>query len=97
MTYYYILYYLSIPKRGFFLGNDGQQRELSVVLWPKTNVPENKSGRECCWAYLIGQHPLSLVFGQQPSSAPGYSYFAQLPPVFGHFMFLSGGLRDHSK
>ena len=27
---------------------------------------------------------------------PGNSYFAQLPPVFGHFMFLSGGLLDCS-
>ena len=53
----------------------------------KTEVPENNSGRECCWPYLIGQHPLSPVFGQNCSGTPGNSYFAQLPPIFGHFMF----------
>ena len=47
-----------------------------MMFWPKTDVPENKSGREYCWPFLIGQHPLSLVFG--------------------HFMFLSGGLLDYS-
>ena len=58
--------------------------------------PENNSGRECCWPYLIGQHPLSPVFGQKRPGTPDNSYFAQLPPVFGHFMFLSGGLLDYS-
>ena len=77
------------------MGN-GQKREYPVLFWPKTNVPENNSGRECCWPYLIGQHPLSPVFGQKRPGAPGNSYFAQLPPVFGHFMFLSGGLFDYS-
>ena len=57
---------------------------------------ESKSGRECCWPYLIGQHPLSPVFGQKRPGTPGNSYFAQLPPVFGHFMFLSGGLLECS-
>ena len=72
-------------------------------FWPKTDVPENNSGREYCWPYLIGQHPLSPVFGQKRPGTPGNSYFAQLPPVFGHFMFrfgqlmfLSGGLLDYS-
>ena len=50
-------------------------------------VPENNSGRECCWPYLIGQHPLSPVFGRKRPGTPGNSYFAQLPPVFGHFLF----------
>ena len=50
----------------------------------------------CCWPYLIGQHPLSPVFGQKRPGSPGNSYFAQLPPVFGHFMVLSGGLLDYS-
>ena len=65
--------------------------------------PENNSGRESCWPYLIGQHPLSPVFGQKRPGTPGNSYFAQLTPflnilcsVFGHFMFLSGGLPDYS-
>ena len=53
-------------------------------------VPENNSGRECCWPYLIGQHPLSPVFGQKRPGTPGNSYFAQLPPVFGHFLFRFG-------
>ena len=64
--------------------------------WPKTDVPENSSGRDCCWPYLIGQHPLSPVFGQNRPGTPGNSYFDQLPPVFGHFMSLSGGLLDYS-
>ena len=77
------------------LGN-GQKRELPVLFWPKTDAPENNSGRECCWPYLIDQHPLSPIFGQKRPGTPGNSYFAQLPPVFGHFMFLSGGLLDYS-
>ena len=64
--------------------------------WPKTDVPENNSGRECCWPYLIGQHPLSPVSGQKRPGTLGNSYVAQLPPVFGHFMFLSDGLLDYS-
>ena len=44
---------------------------------------------------LIGRYPLSPVFGQKRPGTPGNSYFAQLPPVFGHFMFLSGGLLDY--
>ena len=58
-----------------------------MFSWPKTDVPENNSGRECCWPCLIGQHPLSPVFGQKRPGTPGNSYFAQLPPVFGYFMF----------
>ena len=69
----------------FFLGN-GQKREYLVLFGPKTDVPENNSGRECCWPYLIGQHPLSPVLGQKRPGTPGNSYFAQLPPVFRHFM-----------
>ena len=46
-----------------------------------------KVPRRCCWPYLIGQHPLSPVSGQKRPGTPGNSYFAQLPPVFGHFMF----------
>ena len=68
------------------LGN-GQKREYPVLFWPKTDVPENNSGREWCWPYLIGQHPLSPVFGQKRPGNLGNSYFAQLPPVFGDFMF----------
>ena len=68
------------------MGN-GQKREYPVLFWPKTDVPENNSGRECCWPYLIGQHLLSPVFGQKRPGTPGNSYFAQLPPVFGHFSF----------
>ena len=75
----------------------GQKREYPVLFWPNTDVPENNSGRECRWPYLIGQHPLSLVFGQKRPGTPGNSYFDQLPPVFGHFMFLSGGLLDCSQ
>ena len=93
----------SIPANGIFLtktrnnknkkGN-GQKRELPVLFGQKRMYPENNSGRECCWPYLIGQRPLSPVFGQKRPGTPGNSYFAQLPPVFGHFMFLSGGLLE---
>ena len=76
------------------MGN-GQKLELPVLFGQKRMYPENNSGRECCWPYLIGQHPLSPVFDQKRPGAPGNSYFAQLPPVFGHFMFLSGGLLDY--
>ena len=57
-----------------------------MLFGQKRMYPENKSGRECCWPYLIGQHPLSPVFGQKRPGTPGNSYFAQLPPVFGHFL-----------
>ena len=79
----------------FFLGN-GQKRGLPVLFGQKRMYPKNHSGRECCWPYLIGQHPLSPVFGQKRPGTPGNSYFAQLPPVFGHFMFLSGEVLDCS-
>ena len=58
-----------------------------MLLRPKTGVPENNSDKECFWPYLIGQHPISPVFGQKRPGAPGNTYFAQLPLVFGHFMF----------
>ena len=58
-----------------------------MLFEPKTNVPENNSGRECFWPYLIGQRPLSPVSGQKRPGTPGNSYFAQLPLFFGHFMF----------
>ena len=53
------------------------------MLFGQTQMyPENNSsGRECCRPYLIGQHPLSPVFGQKRPGAPGNRYFAQLPPV----------------
>ena len=70
----------------FSLGN-GQKRELPMLFDQKRMYPENNSGRECCWPYLIGQHLLSPVFGQKRPGTPGNSYFAQLPPVFGHFLF----------
>ena len=42
-----------------------------MLFWPKTDLPENNSGRECCWPYLIGQPPLSPVFGQKrPGTLP---------------------------
>ena len=33
---------------------NGQKRKYLVLFRPKTDVPENNSGRECCWPYLIG-------------------------------------------
>ena len=67
-------------------------------------MPENNSGRECCWPYLIGQNLLSPVLGQKQPGAPDYSYtllsfhpfLAIICSVFGHFMFLSGGLLDYA-
>ena len=61
---------LCITMDQLFVGN-GQKREYLVLFWPKTDVPENNSGRECCWPYLIGQHPLSPVFGQKRPGTPG--------------------------
>ena len=71
-----------------------------MFFWPKTDVPENNSGRKCYWPYLIDQHPLSPVFGQK---RPGiltviatllsfYPFLAISCSVFGHFLFLSVGL-----
>ena len=65
-----------------------------MLFVQKRMYPENNSGRECCWSYLIGQHPLSPVFSQKRPGTPGNSCFAQLPPVFGLFMFLSSGLLE---
>ena len=76
---------VNVKKSRIFKGN-GQKRELPVLFGRKRLYPENNCGRECCWPYLIGQHPLSPVFGQKRPGTPGNSYFAQLPPVFGHFM-----------
>ena len=76
------------------MGN-GQKRELPVLFWPKTGVPENNSGTECCWTYLIGQHPISTVFGQKRPGALGYSYFAQLFAILCSFpMGYSATLTD---
>ena len=81
------------------MGN-GQKRELPVLFWPKTDVPENNSGRECCWPYLIGQH---LFLAKSDRVLPVIAtllsfqpFLAVLCSVFGHFMFLSGGLLDYS-
>ena len=52
-------------------------------MYLKTLAAESVVGRIC-------------VFGQKRPGTPGNSYFAQLPPVFGHFMFHSGGLLDCS-
>ena len=41
---------------------NGPNRELPVLFWPKTDVPEHNSDRNCSWLYLIGQHPFSPVF-----------------------------------
>ena len=73
-----------------------EKRELPVLFGQKRMYPENNSGRECCWPHLIGQHPLSPVFGQKRPGTSGNSYFAQLLPVFDHFMLVSAGLLDYS-
>ena len=71
-------------------------------FWPKTGVPEKNSDRKCLWPYLIDQHLLSPVLGQKQPGVPNYSdtlfsfqpFLAIMCSVFGHFMFLSGGLLD---
>ena len=45
-----------------------------MLFGQKRMYPEDNSGRECCWPYLIGQHPLSPVFGQKRPGTPGNSY-----------------------
>ena len=64
----------------------GQKR-----VYLKTIAAETVMGHT---RYLIGQHPLSLVFDQKRPGTSDYSYFAQFLPIFGHFMSLSGGLLD---
>ena len=59
------------PSGWYFLKGDGQERELPVVSGQKRMYPENNSGTECCWPYLIGQHPLSPVFGKKRPGTPG--------------------------
>ena len=76
------------------LALDGQKRELPISFWPKTGVLKYNNGRECSWPYLIGQHPFSPVLGQKRPGAPDSFYFAQLPPVFGHYMFPTGRLLE---
>ena len=76
-----------LKQAGFLWAMAKNGSMYPALFWPKTDVPENNSGRECCWPYLIDQHPLSPVFGQKRLGTPGNSYFAQLPPVFGHYMF----------
>ena len=93
----------SVKMTLFFMGN-GQKRELQVLFGQKRMYPENNCGRECCWPYLIGRHPLSPVFGHKrlgilPVIATLLSFHPVLAifcSVFGHFMFLSGGLLDYS-
>ena len=63
----------------FIMGN-GQKREYPVLFWPKTDVPQNDSGRECCWPYLVGQHPLSPVFGQKRPGTPGNATLLSFHP-----------------
>ena len=91
-----------VETHHFKMGN-GQKRELPVLFGQKQMYPKNNSGRECCWPYLVGQHPLSPVFGQKRPVLPViatllsfHPFLAILCSVFGHFMFLSGGLLDYS-
>ena len=60
----------SAEQGDLFLGN-GQKRELPVLFGQKRMYPENNSGRECCWPYLIGQHPLFPVLGKKRPGTPG--------------------------
>ena len=39
---------------GYYKGRNGQKRKLPVLFGQKRMYPENNSGRECCWPYLIG-------------------------------------------
>ena len=36
-----------------FIKGNSQKRELPVLFWPKTSVPECNSSKESCWSYLI--------------------------------------------
>ena len=84
------------------MGN-GQKREYPVLFWPKTDVPKNNSGRECCCPYLVGQPPLSPIFAKSDQVLPVivtllsfHPFLAILCSVFGHLMFLSGGVLECS-
>ena len=91
-----VVYPIHTGLKGENLLGNGQKRELPVLFGQKRMYSENNGDIECCWPYLIGQHPLSPGLGQMRPGTPGNSYFAQLPPVSGHFMFLSGGLLECS-
>ena len=42
-----------------------------MLFWPKTAVvPENNSGRECHWPYLVGQRPLSPFLAKSDRVLP---------------------------
>ena len=45
-----VYYYGQWPKTG-----------VHVAFWPKTDVPENNCGRECCWQYLFFSSFFSLI------------------------------------
>ena len=82
-------------KRMYPENNCGRECLKKNQTTPRPSEHPPVMGEKNCWPYLIGQHPLSPVFGQKRPGTPGNSYFAQLPPVFGYFMFLSGGLLDY--
>ena len=59
----FLLYAPCVCVCVYLLKGNGQKRELPVLFGQKRMYLENNSGREGCWPYLIGQHPLSPVFG----------------------------------
>ena len=62
-----------------------------MIVWPKSGVPENKSGRECYWPYLIGQHPLSSVFGQNDRVLPVIATLLSFHPFLAILCFFPVG------
>ena len=91
LTYYYFKYCLLCSRNEKKKGN-GQERELQVLFGQKRMYPENNSGRECCWPYLTGQHPLSPVLAKSDRVLPViatllsfHPFLAILCSVFGHF------------
>ena len=87
--------FLFLPPRGHEPPPTLRDRLNPNLSLYRHRFPIPRYAKRCCWPYLIGQYPLSPVFGQKHPGTPGNSYFAQLPPVFGHFMLLSGGQLDY--
>ena len=84
------------------MGN-GQKRELPVLFGQKRMYPENNSGRECCWPYLIGNTHYLPFLAKSDRVLPVIATLLSFHPflaifcsVFGRVMFLSGGLLDYS-
>ena len=90
--YFSFLFFWTKAKNGSIRCFFGQKR-----MHLKTIVAESVVGRiglanTHCLPFLVKSDRVLPAI----ATLPGNSYFAQLLPVFGHFLFFSGGLLDYS-